>query len=519
VKILLTGSTGYIGGRLAPMLLERGHELVCVVRSPRKLSSRPWASDPRVCVVKADISDTDALADAMRGCDAAYYLVHSMESGAADFVQRDHDLALSFAQAAARAGIGRIIYLGGLGELGSGLSEHLRSRREVESALSRSGVPVTSFRAAIILGSGSASFEILRYLVERLPIMVTPRWVRTKCQPIGVVDVLGYLVDCLDVPETSGRSIEIGGPTVLSYRELMREMAEQLGLPRRIVIPLPVLTPKLSSLWIGLVTPVSPAIARPLAEGLRNEVIVHDDTASRLMPRRTLTPREAIERALRRTRENDVATTWTAAGPITGDPDWAGGKVFTDRRAIDIDARPDDVFAAVCRVGGGHGWYAADFLWRLRGLMDKVAGGPGLRRGRRHPENVEFGESLDFWRVIDVQRPERLALLAEMKLPGEATLSFSIEPLGEGSHLTMTARFRPKGLLGLAYWYSVLPLHHIVFGGMLRGMKRAAESIRRSESASPAPPAPLDPAYDGETPGDRPNSGTGPGHLPTTTLP
>lgn len=426
--------------------------------------------------MKADIADTDTVAEAMRGCDAAYYLVHSMESAAADFVQRDHDLARSFAEAAARAGVGRIIYLGGLGELGSGLSEHLRSRREVENALSRSGVPVTAFRAAIILGSGSASFEILRYLVERLPVMVTPRWVRTKCQPISVVDVLGYLLDCLDVPETAGRSIEIGGPTVLSYRALMREMAEQLGLPRRLVIPLPVLTPKLSSLWIGLVTPVSPSIARPLAEGLRNEVIVHDDAAARLLPRETLTPRDAIERALRRTRENDVATRWTAAGPIPGDPDWAGGKVFTDRRSIEIDAPPERVFAAVCRVGGGHGWYAADFLWKVRGAMDKVAGGPGLRRGRRHPESVEFGESLDFWRVIDVKPAERLALLAEMKLPGEATLTFDIEPTGDRTRLVMTARFRPKGLLGLAYWYAVLPLHHFVFGGMLRGMKRAAES-------------------------------------------
>jgi uncharacterized protein YbjT (DUF2867 family) len=484
MKILLTGSTGYIGGRLAPLLLKRGHEIVCAVREPRKLAARAWASDPRVRIVKADIADTDALADAMRGCDAAYYLVHSMESGTADFASRDHDLANSFARAASIAGIGRIIYLGGLGELGSGLSLHLRSRREVELALAQGGVPVTTFRAAMIIGSGSASFEILRYLVERLPVMVTPRWVSTRCQPVSVVDVLGYLMDCLDEPKTIGRCLEIGGPVILSYRELMAEMARQLELPRRIVIPLPVLTPKLSSLWIGLITPVSPAVARPLAEGLRNEVIVHDKAADELMPRTTLAPSEAIERALRRVRDNDIPTRWSAAGVVPGDPDWAGGKVFTDRRTVRVAAPADAVFAAICRIGGGNGWYAADYLWRLRGLLDKIIGGPGLRRGRRHPETVEYGETLDFWRVIDVRPAQRLALLAEMKLPGEATLTFDIEPDGDDQLLTMAARFRPKGLLGLAYWYAVLPLHHFVFRGMLRGIASAAEDIARQRSAA-----------------------------------
>jgi uncharacterized protein YbjT (DUF2867 family) len=455
------------------------------VREPRKLAARSWTADPRVQIVKADIEDTDALAEAMRGCDAAYYLVHSMESGTTDFASRDHDLANSFARAAATAGVGRIIYLGGLGELGSGLSLHLRSRREVELALARGGVPVTTFRAAMIIGSGSASFEILRYLVERLPVMVTPRWVSTRCQPVSVVDVLGYLMDCLDEPKTIGRCLEIGGPVILSYRELMAEMARQLGLPRRIVIPLPVLTPKLSSLWIGLITPVSPAVARPLAEGLRNEVIVHDKSADELMPRKTLAPSEAIEQSLRRVRDNDIPTRWTAAGAVPGDPDWAGGKVFTDRRTIRVAAPADAVFAAICRIGGGNGWYAADYLWRLRGFMDKVIGGPGLRRGRRHPETVEFGETLDFWRVIDVRPAERLALLAEMKLPGEATLTFDIEPDGNDQLMTMTARFRPKGLLGLAYWYAVLPLHHFVFRGMLRGIASAAESIASNHPTTP----------------------------------
>ncbi|CAE7902293.1 ybjT [Symbiodinium necroappetens] len=479
LRVFLTGATGYIGGRLGPELLEKGHEIVCAVREPRKLDTRPWSTHPRVKVVRADIADTEALADAMKGCDAAYYLVHSMESGTDDFAERDRELAESFTRAAKAASVGRIIYLGGLGELGSDLSEHLRSRREVEEILEGSGIPVTSFRAAIIIGSGSASFEILRYLVERLPIMTTPRWVSTECQPISVVDVLHWLVECLDTPESLGQRYDIGGPEVLSYRKLMQVMAEELGLAKRIIIPLPVLTPKLSSLWIGLVTPVSPAIARPLAEGLRNRVVVRDDAVQRDMPRETSTPSEAIGRALVKIRTNSVLTRWSAAGRLPGDPDWAGGTLFVDRRDIEIDADAEDVYAAVCRVGGGNGWYAADILWKIRGLLDQAVGGPGVRRGRRHPDDVEYGEALDFWRVTGVEPGRSLDLRAEMKLPGVAGLQFEIEPIGEArSKLTMTARFRPKGLFGLMYWYAVLPFHNIVFRGMLRGMKRSAEHLR-----------------------------------------
>lgn len=493
MKILLTGSTGYIGGRLAPLLLQREHELVCLVRDPRKLRDRPWAGDDRVTLAEGDVSDSACVARAAAGCEAAYYLVHAMEAGSHDFVTRDRELAQSFADAMRGESVGRVIYLGGLGELGSGLSEHLRSRREVETVLESSGVPVTSFRAAMILGSGSASFEILRYLVERLPAMVTPKWVSTRCQPISVVDVLGYLVDCLDLPESAGEDLEIGGPTVLTYRALMDEMQRQLGLAKRFVVPVPVLTPRLSSLWIGLVTPVSPAIARPLAEGLRNEVVVTNDRAEQLMPRHTLPPREAIRRALERIARNEVATRWSAAGPIPGDPDWAGGTSFVDERTITINAPASDVFRAVCRVGGGHGWYAANVLWKIRGFMDQLIGGPGTRRGRRDVESVEFGEALDFWRVTGVERNKHLRLRAEMKVPGIAELAFKIEPTDttESQLLTMTARFRPKGLIGLAYWYSVLPFHNIVFSGMLRGMKRAAETMdaqraRRETSAQPA---------------------------------
>jgi hypothetical protein len=264
----------------------------------------------------------------------------------------------------------------------------------------------------------------------------------------------------------------------------MDEMARQLRLRKRIIIPVPVLTPTLSSLWIGLITPVSPAIARPLAEGLRNEVVVRDDSAQKLLPRDTLSPAEAIAGAVQQTREDDVMTRWSAAGVIPGDPDWAGGAVFIDRRSIEINATDDEVFAAICRIGGGHGWYAGDILWKIRGFFDQLIGGPGLRRGRRHPSTVEFGETLDFWRVTDVVHAKKLVLTAEMKLPGVAELSFDIDPAQDGHSdgpraLTMTARFRPSGLLGIAYWYAVLPLHNIVFGGMLRGMKRAAEGDKR----------------------------------------
>lgn len=478
-RIFLTGATGYIGGRLAPRLLEAGYSLRCLCRSPRKLEARPWRSDERVEVVQGDIDDEQALAERMRGCRFAYYLVHSMQVAGEDFAEHDRRLARSFASAAATAGVERIIYLGGLGELGDDLSPHLASRREVERVLEEGSVPVTTLRAAMIIGSGSASFEILRYLVERLPVMVTPRWVTTESQPIAVRDILFYLTEVLRTPSTIGRSLDVGGPDVLEYRDLMRICAEELELPRRILITTPVLTPRLSSLWIGLVTPVSARLARPLAEGLRNRMVVTSDDVTRLMPHETLPVREAIRRALRDTRAGDVETRWSASGAIPGDPDWAGGTVFKDARTIEIDAPPSDVFTAVCRVGGGHGWYAADFLWRLRGWMDQAVGGPGLRRGRRHPERVEYGEALDFWRVVDVERDRRLSLRAEMKLPGEALLDFAIEPLGASrSRLHMTARFRPRGLLGLLYWYSVLPAHHLVFRGMLRGIARAAQTVK-----------------------------------------
>lgn len=480
-RVFLTGATGYVGGRLAPRLLEQGFELCCVVRSARKMQARPWADDPRVRIVEADMLDVAAMTAAMRGCEAAYYLVHSMQASGREYAQHDRDLAAAFAQAAERAGVGRIIYLGGLGEMGANLSEHLSSRREVERVLAGRSTPVTVFRAAMVIGSGSASFEILRYLVERLPVMVTPRWVSTQCQPIAIDNVIHYLTACLDVPATIGRTLDIGGAEVMSYRRIMQETAEALGLRRRWIVAVPVLTPRLSSMWIHLVTPISYRLARPLAEGLRNRVVCRDDEAQRLMPQTLLTVRQSIDAALGSAALGATPTAWSDAGVITGDPDWAGGKLFVDERTRHIAASAGTVFEAVCKVGGGHGYYAADWLWRLRGWLDRLVGGPGLRRGRRHPQRLCYGDALDFWRVIEVDAPRRLTLLAEMKLPGVAALQFTIEPNdagdgGAGCTLHQVARFKPRGLLGLAYWYAVLPLHHLVFRGMLRGISRQAEA-------------------------------------------
>jgi uncharacterized protein YbjT (DUF2867 family) len=473
--IAVTGATGYIGGRLVPRLLEAGFRVRCLVRSPMKLRDRPWAGSPDVEILPADLSDESSTAAALEGCCAAYYLVHSMISAGKDYAAHDLRLARAFASAARRAGVRRLLYLGGLGETGEGLSEHLSSRREVESALASSGIPVTVFRAAMIIGSGSASFEILRYLVERLPVMVTPRWVHTPCQPIAVRNVIHYLAAALDCPQTSGQTFDIGGPEVLTYRQIMDIMGEELGVGRRLILPVPVLTPRLSSYWIHLVTPLHHSIARPLAEGLRNPVVCRDTRIRELIPQPLLTVREAIRSALQRTESGEAETTWTMAGPLSGDPDWAGGKVFLDSRSTPVQAPAEQVYRTVCRLGGRHGWYA-NWLWQIRGWLDRLAGGPGLRRGRRNPESIGLGEALDFWRVVGLDPPRLLRLRAEMKLPGEAVLEFRIEPRSAGAcELTQEARFRPRGLLGLLYWYAVLPLHAIVFQGMLSALRKEAE--------------------------------------------
>lgn len=475
--VAIAGATGYIGGRLIPRLMESGYAVRCLARSPGKLQDRPWAGNTAVDVRREDLSDAASLAGNLEKCAAAFYLVHSMVAEGAEYAAKDRQLALTFARAAKKAGVQRIIYLGGLGETGPGLSEHLSSRREVEEALASTGVPVTVLRAAMIIGSGSTSFEILRYLVERLPVMVTPKWVSTACQPIAVRNVVDYLDKCLSRHETAGRVFDIGGPDVLRYDEIMQIMAEELQVRRRWIIPVPVLTPRLSSYWIHLVTPLSQSIARPLAEGLKNPVVCRNHDIRSIIPQELLSVRESIRTALQSTAANQIETTWSMAGPVPGDPEWAGGTVFRDQREIHIPATPASVFRTLSRAGGTHGWFAAKWLWIVRGWIDVLAGGPGLRRGRRDPESLSYGEALDFWRVIGIEPGHRLALRAEMKLPGEALLEFRIVPAGDDTcTLVQTATFRPRGLTGLLYWYTLLPFHHVVFRGMLRGIRN--ETLR-----------------------------------------
>lgn len=473
-----------MGGRLVPRLLAQGYRVRCFARSPNKLAEYPWRDSPSLEVVQGDLEHPAEIEIAARGIDIAYYLVHSMVAAGDEYVERDHLLAKTFATAMKHAGVKRIIYLGGLGELGEGLSKHLASRREVEHVLRDHGVPTTVLRAAMIIGSGSASFEILRYLVDRLPIMVVPKWVDTQTQPIAIRDVLRYLVTCLDVPKTVDETIDIGGSDVVTYGQMMHLMAQKIGLKRRIILPVPVLTPRLSSRWIGLVTPVTSKIARPLAEGLRNRTVCRDDQAVDLMPGPLFNVNDAVDAALGKLKSGEIETRWSTAGEMPGDPSWSGGTVFRDVREINVATSARQTYLSVCKIGGDHGYWGSDWLWVIRGVMDKFMGGPGLRRGRRHPQHVGFGEAIDFWRVSAIQPNRLLQLHAEMRLPGDAELQFSIEETddGNGCRLTQMARFRPRGLLGIVYWYAVLPFHVFVFPTMLRGIQRDAEASSLAES-------------------------------------
>jgi len=479
--ILVTGATGYIGARLIPRLLEAGYRVRALARTPAKIGSRPWAGHPHLEIVKGDVLHRDSLVAACRGCRAAYYLVHSMNYTSEDFVQADREAAFNMIAAAEACGLEQIIYLGGLGDEDETLSKHLSSRSEVATILQSGKVPVTVLRAAMIIGSGSASFEILRYLVERLPIIITPRWVDVPCQPIGVRNTLTYLIGCLQCEEAIGETFDIGQDQVVTYRQLMEIFAEEAGLPKRLIISLPILTPRLSSLWIHLLTPVPAVLARPLAEGLRNKVVCRDFRIRELVPQELFDCRLAIRLALEQVRQRQIESSWTDAGKIPpaewrtpGDPNWAGGTFYNDSRQILLAASPDQVWKAVMSIGGESGWYYADWLWKLRGYLDQLVGGVGLHRGRRCPLEVSPGDALDFWRVVEVTRLRRLLLVAEMKLPGEATLEFRIEEIAPGeTMLQQIAHFLPRGLLGLLYWYAVTPFHNFIFDGMLEGFGKA----------------------------------------------
>ncbi|MBB1256607.1 SDR family oxidoreductase [Streptomyces alkaliterrae] len=485
LRCLVTGATGYLGGRLVPELLAAGHRVRCLARTPRKLRDHPWAGD--VEVVRGDVTDEESLREAMRDVDVAYYLVHSM-GGADDFERTDRLAARMFGRSARACGVGRIVYLGGLVSSRvpeEQLSPHLRSRAEVGRLLLESGVPTTVLRAAVVLGSGSASFEILRYLTERLPVMVTPGWVRTRLQPIAVRDVLRYLVGSARMPREVNRAFDIGGPDVVTYREMMRRYAAVAGLPRRLVVQLPLLTPKLSSLWIGLVTPVPGSIARPLAESLRCEVVCEEQDILRYVPDPPggrIGLDEALALALRRVRDADVATRWSSASvpgapsdPLPTDPEWAGGSLYTDERELVVAASPEALWQVIEGVGGENGWYSLPLAWAVRGWLDRLVGGVGLRRGRRDAQRLRVGDSLDFWRVEEIEPGRLLRLRAEMRLPGLAWLEMYCERDERGrTRYRQRALFHPHGLAGQAYWWGVSPFHAVVFGGMARNIAGAA---------------------------------------------
>jgi uncharacterized protein YbjT (DUF2867 family) len=501
-RILVLGATGYVGGRLVPRLVAAGHHVRCLVRDPGRLAGLAWAASTDV--VEGDLDGADGLDRAFAGVDVVYHLVHSM-GGGADFAARDRRIARNVARAAAAAGVRRIVYLGGLSaDGGTRSSEHLRSRTEVAQVLVSGPVPVTVLRAAVIVGSGSTSFEMLRYLVDVLPVMVTPRWVRSQVQPIAIRDVLRYLVGILDLDHGDDHTFDIAGPDVLTYQDMMRIYARVRRLPPRLIINVPLLTPWLSSHWVGLVTPVPAAVARPLVEGLVSDAVAGSgEDISRWVPGPCVPYRQALELALRRVRGQDIATAWGAAelaarepaGPYPGDPHWSGGTLYTDVRTVTSSATASDLFRVVCGIGGDRGWPTHRWAWRARGALDRVAGGSGLRRGRRDPDTLRVGDALDFWRVAQVSAPSAgsdgiLRLVAEMRLPGRAWLEFSVRSRGAGgSVLRQRASYAPRGLVGRLYWWVLAPMHQMIFPAMAATLARTAERAATSSGAPTTPRA------------------------------
>ncbi len=492
--ILVTGATGYIGGRLIPRLLESLPD-VCVRALVRggagRLTGRPWRE--QIEIAPGDVLDPASLPAAMEGVDAAYYLIHSM-GGTGEFSERDVTAAQNFSRAAAQAGVRRIIYLGGLGDPDSQLSPHLRSRQETGAALRESGVPVTEFRAGMVVGSGSLSFEMLRHLTERLPVMIAPRWVYTRTQPIAIRDILSYLTQALAVPESAGQTIEIGGADILTNAAMMQIYARLRGL-RRLIIPVPLLTPHLSSYWVHWTTPVPAAVSQPLIAGLRNELIVRDDRARTFFPDiQPLSFETAVRRALRRVEQGDIETLWSdALASSQGDirPVYLTQEqgMLIERRQLTVAAPAAAVFRSFTGLGGARGWPPANWLWRLRGALDRLVGGVGMRRGRRHPERLRPGDALDFWRVEAIEPNRLLRLRAEMKLPGQGWLQFEANGRDDGrTDLVQTAYYAPRGLFGLLYWYGIYPLHGLIFSRMITAVAARAVELHAERPASAAIP-------------------------------
>ena len=490
-NILVTGATGYIGGRLIHPLLDAGHRVRVMTRNESHLHGRTWLE--AVEVAQGDVLDPDSLAAILDGIDVAYYLIHSMDD-AGEFAERDHRAARNFAVAAAQSGVRQIIYLGGLGHATDGLSKHLSSRQQVGDTLREHHTGVTEFRAAMVVGSGSLSFEIVRNLTERLPVMIAPRWLYTRSQPIAIRDVLDYLVAAIGRSDVAGQVVEIGGADVLAYRDMLLAYARARGL-RRFIVPVPVLTPRLSSYWVHMVTPVSANLVRPLVEGLRNEMIVTDDAAARLFPNvRPMSFRAALEEALGELDAQEVETSWADSMAAT----WERDEPYTfveergmliERRVRRVRARPADVFQAFTSLGGDTGWLYLNFLWQIRGWMDRLVGGPGYRRGRPQRETLRIGDAVDFWRVEAIEPNQLLRLRAEMKLPGKGWLQFEVESThSDTCQLVQTAFFAPHGLFGYAYWYGAYVVHKFIFDHMIDELVSLAE-----ESAAIATPGSANP--------------------------
>jgi uncharacterized protein YbjT (DUF2867 family) len=491
-SVLVTGATGYIGGRLVPELLTSGHAVRVLVRNGDKARAHAWGNDVEIVVGDATrAADVDA---AMQGIDVLYYLLHSIGTGN-DFADTERTTASTFAEAAASAGVDRIVYLGGMVPEGEELSEHLRSREQVGDILLASGIPTAVLQAGVVIGSGSASFEMLRYLTERLPVMVTPRWVHTRIQPIAVRDVLRYLVGCASLPRDVNRRFDIGGPDVLTYLDMMQRYANVAGLPRRRVLPVPVLSPSLSSHWVGLVTPVPASLARPLVESLRNTVVAREHDIAGYVPDPPdglIGYERAVELALTKIKNLDVPTRWSSAStagapaePLPSDPDWAGGSLYKDERTREVDASPQTLWSVIEGIGGQNGWYSWRLAWTVRGAIDRLVGGPGLRRGRRSARDLVVGDALDFWRVEATDDASFLRLRAEMKVPGLAWLELKVGSTDGGTTTFYhRALFHPRGLLGHLYWWMILPFHGVIFGGMQRNIAKAAEAIDTSRESA-----------------------------------
>ncbi|WP_084040048.1 SDR family oxidoreductase [Demequina sp. NBRC 110053] len=480
--VLVLGATGYIGGRLVPRLLAGGYRVRTLTRAASRTRALPWADD--VEIVEGDAKDREAMNGAMAGVDIVYYLVHSMSSGRS-YGRTDREIALAVARSAADQRVGRIVYLGALHPAGIELAPHLASRKEVGDILLASATPTIVLQAGVVIGAGSASFEMIRHLTEVLPYMPAPQWVRNEIQPIAVRDVVHYLLATARAPDGVNDAFDIGGPDVMTYAEMMNGYAAVAGLPRRGITALPVLTPGLASHWVGLVTPVPSSIARPLVESLLHTCVVDDDRIHDVVPEPdggTTGYREAVELALGRIELDQVETSWVDArvagapsDPMPSDPDWAGRTVFTDARTKDSTASPDAVWKVISEVGGSTGWYSASVLWAARGLMDRVAGGVGHRRGRRVKGKVRVGDAIDVWRVERVDRGRLLRLRAEMRVPGKAWLELGVDPTPDGSHYHQRAVFFPRGLTGRLYWLSMLPFHGLIFSGMVNRIVALAE--------------------------------------------